>query len=98
MSKAESVDRSGASLGDTTWRLDSMSDFEVVTADGKHCVASCGPSRDYAFDANTCRRFTRLITAAPELLAACESVYALQGQIYANVDLVNEAIEKALGR
>jgi len=39
----------------------------------EHCVADCGPKRDYANGMTVCRANARLIAASPALLAACKA-------------------------
>lgn len=53
------------------WKIGDQS-HDVLSADG-HCVASCGPKRNYSNGMGVSLANARLIAAAPSLLAACEA-------------------------
>lgn len=56
------------------WSVDEEETGTNVWSADKHCVAECGPRRDYANGMGVCRANANLIAAAPALLAACKAI------------------------
>jgi hypothetical protein len=56
------------------WEVDVEETCTNVWSADKHCVAECGPRRDYANGMGLCQANARLIAAAPTMLRALEAV------------------------